>query len=688
MSVNTLVQSLKNTCENFTAVNIAFSFPEWEKVTNDKRILDIIKGVRLEFCAPVIQNSFPHPISFSGKDKVAIDQEVIKMRDKGIIIPAHHQQGEFISNIFATSKKDGSCRVIINLKNLNPCISNHHFKMDSIKQALELVNPGCFFTSADLKDAYYSVSLHPKYRKFCRFIWGGTLYEFTCLPQGLCTAPRFFTKIMKILLMELRKQGIQIVGYLDDTIIIANSKQQCETYTQKTIKFFDQMGLTIHPVKSKLAPVQKIEFLGFEIDSVRMTVKLTAEKSLKISRVAQKLLNKREIRIRKFAQFIGQLVAAEQGVSYAALHYKQLEVEKTTVLKRHKGDYDKKMTLSSLAKSHISWWVDNVKSSVRPINPQNYNRTISSDSSGFGWGAHCEGKYAGGPWSNHELRLHINEKELMAAFLALKTFSKDIKNGHILLEVDNSTAVSYISKQGGRIRKLNLITNDIWDTAIVNGNWITCKFVPGTENVEADKASRNKFKFDKEWMLDTTIFRKLSFLWGPFDIDLFASRINRQLTNYISCQPDPEALSVDAFSSDWSEFKNCYCFCPFRLVGKVTSQVRRQKVRCVLIAPIWPSQTWFISVLQLCVDHPRILQSHKLLHLPQAPNLIHPLEHKIRLAAFKLSGKACEIEAYQKQLPVSWPIPGDEIQNASTHAISKDGLTFVVNNRQIQCIHL
>ena len=48
----------------------------------------------------------------------------------------------------------------------------------------------------------------------------------------------------------------------------------------------------------------------------------------------------------------------------------------------------------------------------------------------------------GGPWSQMELKLHINCMEALAAFLAIKCFTRDEKGVAILLQIDNSVAVS------------------------------------------------------------------------------------------------------------------------------------------------------------------------------------------------------------------------------------------------------
>ena len=51
------------------------------------------------------------------------------------------------------------------------------FKMESLQDVLSLIQPGVWMGSVDLKDAYYSVAVHPFYRKFFTFYWQGRFYE-------------------------------------------------------------------------------------------------------------------------------------------------------------------------------------------------------------------------------------------------------------------------------------------------------------------------------------------------------------------------------------------------------------------------------------------------------------------------------------------------------------------------------
>ena len=58
---------------------------------------------------------------------------------------------------FCRPKKDGSVRIILNLKKLNESMDYQHFKMETLNHALQLMTQGCYMASIDLKDAYYSI---------------------------------------------------------------------------------------------------------------------------------------------------------------------------------------------------------------------------------------------------------------------------------------------------------------------------------------------------------------------------------------------------------------------------------------------------------------------------------------------------------------------------------------------------
>ena len=148
-----------------------------ELITSDSVILSAVAGYYLiEFMVNPVQ-LVPKPIKMSTQEADHVDSQIHKFLQKGIIIESSHEQGEFISNIFLRPKKDGSFRMILNLRELNKFVMHHHFKMESIHTCTQLMRPGCYMASIDLKDAYYLVPVARQHKKFLKFIWKGRLYQ-------------------------------------------------------------------------------------------------------------------------------------------------------------------------------------------------------------------------------------------------------------------------------------------------------------------------------------------------------------------------------------------------------------------------------------------------------------------------------------------------------------------------------
>ena len=148
----------------------------------------------------------------------------------------------------------------------------------------------------------------------------------------------------------------------------------------------DSLGFTIHLNKSVFVPSQDITFLEFIIDSISMTIKLTDEKKDHLIQDCLRLQNKREVVIRDLAQVVGKMVASEPGVEYAALYYKPLKQAKTLALKQSKGNFDDKMLLDNQLRECIKWWIENVKTSNKPIVRSKPDIVLKWDSSKTGWG--------------------------------------------------------------------------------------------------------------------------------------------------------------------------------------------------------------------------------------------------------------------------------------------------------------
>ena len=110
----------------------------------------------------------------------------------------------------------------------------------------------------------------------------------------------------------------------------------------------------------------------------------------------------------------------------------------------------------------------------------------------------------------------------------------------------------------------NAITRNLWLWCISRNMWIKALHLPGSDNIAADKQSRTT-GLETEWSVSSTVFDNLNSLFGPFDVDSFARRINHKLPSYVSWKKDATAWKINAFSVRWSNIYS-YAFPPFRLI--------------------------------------------------------------------------------------------------------------------------
>ena len=152
--------------------------------------------------------------------------------------------------------------------------------METVHLLVDLVQPHCYMTSIDLKDACYSVKISEEDLKYLNFYAGKNLLKFV-LPNGLSSGLRNFTKLTKPPIACLRI-GVTVAIYIDYVFVIGDNYEQCLVGTIKTIKLFLKLGFIIHPEKSSLQPSQEITYLGFVFNSKKMLFTLTNEKREKI----------------------------------------------------------------------------------------------------------------------------------------------------------------------------------------------------------------------------------------------------------------------------------------------------------------------------------------------------------------------------------------------------------------------
>ena len=147
------------------------------------------------------------------------------------------------------------------------------------------------------------------------------------------------------------------------------------------------MGFVIRSSKPQLIPAQIIEYLGFVIDSVSMSVSLSNNKKKTFLDICEDSQITSKVTIRHIARVLGKVSNSFLAVPLGRLHYRVLERFKTEALKEHKGNFYKTVIIQKPGLDHIFWWKLNIPSSFASIVRENSSTRINKDASTFRWGA-------------------------------------------------------------------------------------------------------------------------------------------------------------------------------------------------------------------------------------------------------------------------------------------------------------
>ena len=570
---------------------------------------------------------------------VVLCQAVVDMLLKGAIQEVRDSTSlAFYSRLFLVAKKTGGWRPVIDLSYLNLYLDFPTFKMETTQSIRNSLQVGQWTTSLDLKDAYFHVPMAPTVHKLLRFQVLGKVYQFVAMPFGLATAPREFTTLVKEVKRMALRLGISVHMYLDDWLIKANSCQEAQSATLTLLELTYKLGWIVNREKSDLLPKQVFTFLGQVFNLSKGVCYPTEARFLSIQEAIHPLLFNPLTTPRQVMHLLGLLASTEKLVPQGRLHMRHLQFHLRRNYNCHlKGALDSPFTLDPSVKVHLRWWLlrNNVMAQA-PLHPPKYVTSIYTDASAQGWGAHCARMIAQDHWSTQQSKLHINVLELKAVLLALKTFVPQLSLHQRIIQVasDNTTVCAYINKLGGtRSWDLFALTWHLFAFCRKNKLVLTARHVPGVMNLVADQLSRSQQTLHTEWSLNPKIFRWLSQIDFQPQIDLFATRFNHKLPQYVSPVPDPKALAVDALEMNWSGL-HLYSFPPSALCPLVVKKlINSQSCRMLLVAPLRETKEWLQDLLALSIRRPIALPLKE--NLLKQPHLV-VFHQNLNLHAFWL----------------------------------------------------
>lgn len=615
-------------------------YDNWKKVTSNNFILRIVReGYKIQF------NKIPHqklPIistCHSSEKHSALIEQIASNLTLGAISESDFSNDQYVSRVFTVKKSNGKNRMIIDLSDLNNCVSKVSFRMEGIDTIKSLIEHGDFVASIDLSDAFFTIPLHSDSKKFTTFQFDQKRYSYNVLPFGLTSSPRIFSKMLKPAIIFLRSSGVKISSYLDDIFICGSTKDLVSSHVQKTLSLLHSLGFRTNFDKSQIKPCQSLKHLGFIWNTLEMTLSVPLDKITKANCFANSLISKESITLTEASSFIGFVVSLIPGFPFSPLYFRMIQYQFINIFK-NSSSWSDTFLLNDKSLNDLSWWSKCSSLAHSPIKSLAFDVILHTDSSLSGWGAHLSsGEIASNEWSDSDSILHINLLELLAIKNALNCFLSTIENKKVKLFTDNVSAMHYINKIGGtHSHSMCIISLDIWKFCLRHNIYLSAFFIASRDNVLADSLSR----FDSpihDYMLASDAFDDLINHFQVFpEIDLFASTRSAKLDKFVSLNMEQQAWKHDAFSFSWNNIM--YMFPPINLIGKTVSKFLEDQVNlAILITPEWYGLPDIPIICNLLISDPVLLPAACL-------RGERPTRHPFNILGWLISADAARQQAY------------------------------------------
>ena len=151
-----------------------------------------------------------------------VRQHIQEMLDGSAIRPS---QSPWCNAVVLVRKKDGSLQFCIDFRHLNARTKKDTYPLPRMQETMESMVGTRHFSCMDLKSGFWQVQMDEDSRQYTAFMVGSMgVYEFLCMPYGLCNVPAMFQCLMQNCLGELNLTYALI--YLDDVIIYSQTEEE------------------------------------------------------------------------------------------------------------------------------------------------------------------------------------------------------------------------------------------------------------------------------------------------------------------------------------------------------------------------------------------------------------------------------------------------------------------------------
>ncbi len=406
-------------------------------------------------------------------------------------VPKKHSEDKWrlildLSHPKASSVNDGIDRSICSLT---------YMKVDDTVQQVLSMGKGALLAKIDVESAFRNVPVHPHDRHLLGMKWEGCVYIDTVLPFGLRSAPKIFNCITDALQWIAISRGVSYLDHFLDDFITggAPGSSECADNLASLVGTCGILNIPLAIGKSE-GPTTCITFLGIEVDTEKLELRLPSEKLVRLQLLLKRWINYKFCKKKDLESLVGHLQDASRVVHSGRTFTRHLI---DLLKKAHHHTARSFSRLNVEARSDILWWHSFIQhwnglSMMQQTRKNNPDVVLTSDASGsWGCGAYYDRAWFQYQWSTYTAEYSITVKELLPIVLAAAIWGPLWENQSILCRCDNEAVVCILGTGTSRDPTVMGLLRCLHFIAAKFNLLLSAVHLAGKANSLADALSRN-----------------------------------------------------------------------------------------------------------------------------------------------------------------------------------------------------
>jgi len=418
-----------------------------------------------------------------------------------------------VSPIGLVPKRTGGFRLITHmsfpyLESVNDYIDPDYTKVkysdfDNAVRMLRRLGTGTWMAKMDLKNAFRLLPCSPDDFDLLGIKLDNMYFIDKCMPMGCSISCATFETFSTFLnwAIKVRTSTENIDHYLDDYIFMSLFKDHCQFLLDEFANMCGELNVPIAEEKTE-GPVTCLTYLGYELDSVAMEIRIPYEKIGDILKQIDKILPKSKISLRQLQSIVGSLAFCTKAIPSARAFLRRMYAAMSQAKRPHH-----RVRISKGIKQDLKMWKyfftkhNGISVILENDWLANTDLQLFTDSAGnanLGCGVYFQGAWAflqwPDTWKKSDILSDITYLEMIPIALACFLWKDKFCSLKICFNCDNIAVVQILNSKTSRSERVMSLIRLIVLWSMQSSFNFKSFHLPGVHNKICDSISRKDFR--------------------------------------------------------------------------------------------------------------------------------------------------------------------------------------------------